>query len=146
MCQNIGGLVCFFVNLKIRKLNWNKKWFYIKIAINSFRKSQKNEMKKWSKKRTREVWTDVGVKSSPIISHKLPKKYPHQFNVKSDLFQISPKMLLNIWTIFAKSSVPKNFQKSPNLVTLLTRVTIFFPRRAWIWEISFSQIISFHCE
>ena len=27
-------------------------------------------------------------------------------------------MLLNIWATFAKYLVPKNFQKSPNLVTL----------------------------
>ena len=49
---------------------------------------------------------------------KLSKKCPLQFNIKSAIFHNSLKMLLNIWATFARNFVPKNFQKSPNLVTL----------------------------
>ena len=56
------------------------------------------------------VWPDAGVKRTPIFSKSCPKTIQtHQFNVKS---AICPKLLLNIWAIFAR-----NFKKSPNLVT-----------------------------
>ena len=33
-------------------------------------------------------------------------------------FQNIPKLLRNIWATFARNFIPKNFKKSPNLVTL----------------------------
>ena len=58
-------------------------------------------------------------KKQPNFLQKLPKKYPHQFNVKSSIFHNSPKFLVNIWATFARNFVPKNFEKSPNPFTLV---------------------------
>ena len=52
-------------------------------------------------------------KKQPNFLQRLPKTYPHQFNIKRAIFQNSLKMLLNIWATFAKYLVPKNFKKSP---------------------------------
>ena len=54
-------------------------------------------------------------KKQPNFLKKLLKKY--QFNIKVPFSQ-QPKMLLDIWAFVARNFVPKNFQKSPNLVTL----------------------------
>ena len=42
-----------------------------------------------------------------------------QFLHKSEVFQNSHKKLPIVWASFARYSVAKNFQKSPNLVTLV---------------------------
>ena len=57
-------------------------------------------------------------KKQPNFLQKLPKKFIHQFNVKSAVLHKCPKMLLNIQATFARNFDPKIFQKSPNLVTL----------------------------
>ena len=44
---------------------------------------------------------------------KLPKKYPHQFNVKSAILHNIPTLLLNIWATFARNFVPLNFKNRP---------------------------------
>ena len=62
------------------------------------------------------------IKKKPNFLHKLPKKYPNPFNLKNVIFLSSPKLLLNIWATFAKNFVPKSFQKSLNLVTLLPKL------------------------
>jgi len=45
--------------------------------------------------------------------------YPQQIYLKSDVFQNSPKGPQNILATLARKFVTKNFQKSPNLVTLV---------------------------
>ena len=42
----------------------------------------------------------------------------HQFKLKSAVLRHNRNILLNVWATFARNFVPKNFQKSPNLVTL----------------------------
>ena len=53
-------------------------------------------------------------KKQPNFLQKFPKKYPHQFNIKSAIIHNSDKY---IQATFARNFVRKNFQKSPNLVT-----------------------------
>ena len=66
------------------------------------------------------VWPDVGVKSSPIFSKSCPKCSQCRFYIRVRFFKIATKKLSIIWASFGKSFVAKNFQKSPNLVTLPT--------------------------
>ena len=61
-------------------------------------------------------------KKVPNFLQKWPKNHPHQFHIKSAVFHNSPKLLLNIWATFTSNFVPKNFQKVPNLVTLVARL------------------------
>ena len=61
------------------------------------------------------LWPDVVVGRS---SKSCPKKYMHQFKLKSAVLRHNRNILLNVWATFARNFVPKNFQKSPNLVTL----------------------------
>ena len=95
------------------------------------------------------VWPDVRVKSSPIFS-KSCSKISTSVKHKKCHFHNRPKMFLNIWATFAWNFVPKNFQKSPNLVTLATslhelyssyaliRAKLMQPFFAWN-EMNFSQ-------
>ena len=55
------------------------------------------------------VWPNVKIKSSQSFFQKLPKKQPHQFDLKSDGFT-TPKKPPNIWATFVK--------KMPNMVTV----------------------------
>ena len=66
----------------------------------------------------------LGVKRSPIYLQNMPKKYPHQFNIKSAIFHESPKLSLNIWATFERNFAPNTFQKSSNLVTLFPTVVV----------------------
>ena len=68
---------------------------------------------------TTAVWPDVGIKTSPKFP-KMPKKETTVSTNKVMLFK-KPRKLTNILAPFVRKFVAKNFQKSPNLVTLLTR-------------------------
>ena len=46
--------------------------------------------------------------------------------MKSDVFKNSQKKSLDIWASFVRKLVIKNFQKSPNLVTLMVW-------QGWVW-------------
>ena len=72
---------------------------------------------------SRPVWPDAGIKSSQKFQL-LPKMNTQQFLLKSDDFQNSLKKQLNIWAIFKWKCVSKNFQKSPNLVTLFKTLSV----------------------
>ena len=99
--------------------------FYWKLGRFEPSSSSTKELHDWSLKRwqrglvkhfssSRPEWPDVGVKSRLIFS----KNYPHLFNVKSPFFHHCQKLLKHIWVTFARRFVHRNFQKSPNLVTL----------------------------
>ena len=47
-------------------------------------------------------------KNEPNCLQKLPKKYMHQFNIKSTILPQSPKMLLNVWATLSRNFVPNN--------------------------------------
>ena len=63
------------------------------------------------------VWPDVGVKSSPIFSKSCPKCSQCRFYIRVRFFKIAQRVAIILAT-FARDFVTKNFQKSPNLVTL----------------------------
>ena len=65
------------------------------------------------------VWSDVGIKSSPIFTKRRPKSSQSSFNT----FQNSPKKLPNIWAAFARKIVTKTSHKYSNLVTLFYSLT-----------------------
>ena len=67
------------------------------------------------------VWPDVGIKSSTISLY-----------LKSDSFQSSPKSCLIFNATFVGKFVAKNFQKSPNLVTLVTMQRMSGSISKWI--------------
>ena len=68
------------------------------------------------------VWPDVRVKSSPIFQ-KLPQKLPMQFLHKSEDFWKSAKCCQSFGLLLL-DFFAKNFQKSPNLVTLRPNVIL----------------------
>ena len=51
-------------------------------------------------------------------SPKFCTKWPHQFSLKIDVFQNKPTKSLHVWAPFVRKFFAKNFQESPNLVTL----------------------------
>ena len=64
-------------------------------------------------------WDKMWQLKTAQLFQKLPKKYPQQFNLKSDGFQNSPKGHQIFWLPpIVLKFVTKNFKKSPNLVTL----------------------------
>ena len=67
------------------------------------------------------VWPDGIIKDSRI-SPKVVQNVLTSVRCKKCHFYNSSKLLLNIWTTFARNFVPKNFQKSPKLVTLFVIV------------------------
>ena len=66
------------------------------------------------------VWPDFGLKTCPIVLQKLPPKVTAVW-LKMWWFSKLSKKSPNIWATFARKFVAKNFQKLPNLVTLLER-------------------------
>ena len=58
-------------------------------------------------------------KSSPKYTNCCPKINHRWFYLKSDTFRKSPKSHRTLGLLLEKKSVAKNFQKSPNLVTLM---------------------------
>ena len=69
-------------------------------------------------KRTISSVTRCWSKKQPIFLQKLPKKYPHKFNIKMQFFTIALNVAKYLGYFVPKNFFPKNFQKSLNLVTL----------------------------
>ena len=71
------------------------------------------------------VWPDVGIKSDQNFQiGSCQKSKQNSFFSKCGIFQNTHKSCTNIWASFIRTIVAKNFQKSPNLVTLVV-TTIF---------------------
>ena len=60
-------------------------------------------------------------KNYPKFLRTLPKKYSQQFDLKSYVFQNSPKCQHVFGLLFVRKFVTENFQNSPNLVTLFSK-------------------------
>ena len=77
------------------------------------------------------AWQEVGVKSSPNVSKSYPRSSHNSFCIRVRYFKISQKLLI-IWASFSRNFVTKNFQKSPNLVTLVGLRTNWEVRWNWV--------------
>ena len=65
----------------------------------------------------RPVWPDVGVKSCPNVTKSHSRSSQISFYIRVRFFKIAQRVAIILAT-FARDFVTKNFQKSPNLVTL----------------------------
>ena len=71
----------------------------------------------------RPVWPDIVVQSSRNVSKSCPKSSIGSFYIRVRFFNVAQKLPI-FWATFVRHFVAKNFQKSPNLVTLWRRLTL----------------------
>ena len=64
------------------------------------------------------VWPDVEIKSTPNFSKKCPKSSQSSFKLEVMLFKKAQIVFKHLDYFFGIILSPRNFQKSPNLVTL----------------------------
>ena len=91
-----GGVCSLLIGIEIQVLLWYQSTPEVAISVTRC----------WNKKQ-------------PKFFQKLPKKQPHQFDLKSNVFRNCPKSQPNIWVTLVIKFAIKKFQKSPNLVTLI---------------------------
>ena len=78
------------------------------------------------------VWPDAEIKSRQFFSKSCPKISHSWFYFKKICFSKEPKKSQYIWATFGRKIVVKNFQKWPNLVTLVpTYIRPWLPKPYW---------------